>query len=137
MKTFLHRTLQLVLLAALSTAGIGCQQAPVQESPVGPAHEGYHRPRNPYFLPRPSLALESESMHQLAQAAGETGAQGRLLAWYDMRNDAKPFVEAGFQTSTLETVYTYTYDRQYQSSGQIRDHYSQTMRRGSISQTVR
>lgn len=116
----------------------GCQTtAPSKPAtPSAPVHEGYHRPRNPYFLPRPALAFESADLQQLARAAGE--APGEMaLAWYDSRNDAQLTVDAGYQTATFEAVHTLTYDRQHHHSGHVHDNYSQRTRRVSVKESVR
>jgi len=131
------RATHLVMLAMLAAALLaGCQSAPPAAkpspapSPAGP-REGYQRPRNPYFLPRPILAMEPQGMRQLATTGGGD------LRWYDGRNDAQLSVRSGYQSSTFESVYTTTYDHQYQHGGQVRDHYSQWTRKGSVKEAVR
>ena len=134
-----HKQTSIVAWTLLMTllAAVGCQtRQAAPPPPTGPMHEGYTRPRNPYFLPKPILALESGEMTRLARAAGEGPGQ-RSLAWYDVRNDDRLAVQSGYRGSTFETIYTQTYDRQYQHGGNIHDHYNQTTRRGSFSQTVR
>ncbi len=133
-----HRLAVVLLLAGFALAGCRNTQSssPAPHAPAGPTYEGYHRPRNPYFLPKPILALESPEMHRLASAA-ETGGNPQTDRWYDGRNDWQPTTSSGYRTSTLEAVATQTYDRLYQSGGHIRDHYSQWTRRGSYSETVR
>lgn len=121
------------MLAGCQTAKPQPQHAP---APAGPANEGYHRPRNPYFLPKPILVMESAELRELAKQSGEAPGQ-RELAWYDTRNDARMSIQSGYRTTTFESSSTYTYDRQYQHSGNVRDHYSRTTRTGSITETSR
>ena len=117
----------------------GCQSASPAPAPrQAPRYEngGYHRPRNPYFNPKPILALDSAELNRAESQLGVAGA-ARPLAWFDYRNDARASTVAGQYSHTLEVIATYTHDRQYQHGDHVRDHYQQNTYRNSVRQTVR
>ncbi len=126
------------LAVGIMIAAAGCQSATPMPSPrQAPRHEndGYHRPRNPYFNPRPILALDSAELNRMEMESGL--ASGRPLAWFEYRNDVRTSTIAGQYSPTLEIVSTYTQDRQYQHGDQVRDHYHQNTYRSSVKQMVR
>ena len=129
----------IVLLAGFALTG--CQTAPssspTRYAPTGPTYDGYYRPRNPYFLPKPILALDAIEMNRLASAVPANPGMQPGNRWYDSRNDWQLTTTSGYRTSTIESISTQTYDRLYQHGGQIHDHYSQSTRRGTYSETVR
>jgi len=136
-----HRLASLVFLLLAGFALAGCQSSssdtPSRLSPAQPSNDGYYRSRNPYFLPKPILALESQEMQQLTLASPDRSYEGSGDRWYHSRNDWQLTTSSGYHSATFESTYTQTYDRQYQHGGQVHDYYSKTTRRGSYSQTVR
>src|SRR5690606_5113209 len=78
-----------LLLAGFTLAG--CQASPSETpsrlSPAQPGNDGYYRSRNPYFLPKPILALDSQQMHELTLASPDRSYAGSGDRWYHSRND--------------------------------------------------
>jgi hypothetical protein len=90
----------------------GCQQTrPVDLGPQLDA-DGYRR----------SLALDTPLLYYIhtQQAASAS------TPWYANRNDLTPAASAGYALPTFQSSVTITRDRQHNSSGQVRDHYSNT-----------
>ena len=65
-----------------------------------------------------------------------TGAPGPR-PWYETRKDQGPVVYAGVRGVTVEHSVSFTYDRQAQHGGHVRDHFHSTTLRRSITTTVR
>ncbi len=126
----------MMLVVGMTLAMGGCQSAPSPRQAPRYENEGYHRPRNPYFNPKPILALDSVELNKLSRDAGMADAQ-RPVTWFDSRNDVRSSTVAGQYGPTLEIISTYTSDRQYQHGDQVLDHYHHNTYRNSVRQTVR
>jgi hypothetical protein len=139
-----RRIRSIIAALALSAGLAGCKTPadfgePAAARPGTPRnyeYDGYYKPRSPFFFPKPILALDSARLNKLAREQKLADDQ-RDLRWFDVRNDQRRGVASGFETATFESVYSDVIDRQSQSHGRVHDHFTQTVRRRSVSDTQR
>lgn len=125
------RSTRVAAVAALWACAVlvGCESVPGGMSGAdAPAHR---RPARRAA----SMVFDSPRLRKLEAAHPAVSEDG--LPWYAARNDARLTVEGGYQGATVDDSINYTYDRQYQSGGHVRDHYSSTTRRRSHTGAVR
>ncbi len=82
-----------------------------------------------------SLTMDGPRLNRLERRVGL--ADDERLAWYDMRNDVQPSVEAGYAGPMVEFSSTVTFDRQSIHNGRVSDHYHQRTTRGRYQRGVR
>lgn len=80
-----------------------------------------------------SIALPAQAQDRATQRqAARTGP-----AWYELRNEYQPTVEAGIAYPVLERSVTRTYDRQHIHGGRVNDHYHRNTYREQLRRIVR
>ena len=111
-----------IIVIVLGCSLVGCQSA----SPQWSADEGRAYSTQKKF----SLTFDPPRFQRLEAVSNRSSD---TLPWYAARNDALLTVEIGYQGMTLDSSYSYTYDRQYHNGSYVRDYYSSTTHRRTYS----
>ena len=85
----------------------------------------------------PSVAAADDPDPVPRSSAGSTATAAATVAWYHDRLDRPRSVASGFATPTVETVTTYSYDRQSVFRCRVLDSYDRTTFRTSVNEGVR
>lgn len=103
----------MTVFACLGLGLVGCSQ---------PKNMVDHGPQLDADGNRRSVALQTPLLQYLQER--ETASAG--MPWYADRNDRTLAADAGYISPTYQDSVTVTRDRQHQSAGRVRDHFSST-----------